>query len=91
MDTTGDPAGMRQQAALVRTTADAVDALIARLQHDVEAMDFEGPAATRARSAWLDREHRARHVIGELREIAEQMTHEAHVVEERMAHGPGLG
>jgi Proteins of 100 residues with WXG len=91
VETLGDPAGIRQQAALVRTTADSVEALITRLDHDVQAMDFEGPAAMRARSAWIDRQQRARHVIAELREIAEHMVHEAHVVEERLAHGPGLG
>jgi hypothetical protein len=91
VDVLGDPAGIRQQAALVRTTADAVEALVARLDHDVHAMEFEGPAATRARSAWMDREHRARHVIAELREVAEQMLHEAHAVEERLAHSQGLG
>lgn len=82
---------MRQQAALLRATADAVAALVDRLDHDVHAMDFEGPAATRARSAWLERHARARHAIAELHELAEQMTHEAHVAEERLAHSQGLG
>jgi hypothetical protein len=87
MSIPADPAGIRQQAELVRVTADSVETLIAHLNHEVQAMEFEGPAALRVRSAFAERQHRARHVIGELREIAGHMMHEANVVEERLAGG----
>jgi hypothetical protein len=90
MSIPADPAGIRQQAELVRTTADSVEALIAHLDHDVQAMEFEGPAAMRVRAAFAERQHRARHVIGELREIAGHMMHEANVVEEHLARGHGF-
>jgi uncharacterized protein YukE len=89
MEMTADPAAMREQAGLVRSAAEEIGATTARLQHDIESLVFEGPAAQRMRDASQERLSRARHLTTELHSLAERMLSEAHNADAHGAGGPG--
>jgi uncharacterized protein YukE len=90
MDTLGDPAAMREQAAFVRTAADTLTTLVDRLDRQIEDMVFEGAAAARVRAAAAERHARARRTIADLLDLAERMLMEAHTAEQRSAGGHAL-
>jgi uncharacterized protein YukE len=89
MESTGDPAAMREQAALVRAAAESIDNTTDRLRQDMDALVFEGPAAERLREASLERITRARHLTTELQSLAERMLHAAQTADGHGAGGPG--
>jgi uncharacterized protein YukE len=68
--TAHDPAEIRRQAALLRSAAETIELLVQRLDHRVESMTFEGPAAVRFKAAMHDRRQRGNRVANELEELA---------------------
>ncbi|MBA3746224.1 MAG: hypothetical protein H0W96_01865 [Solirubrobacterales bacterium] len=89
MEMTADPAAMREQAALVRSAAEAIGTTTDRLQNDIESLVFEGPAAERFREASRERISHARQLTGELQSLAERMLNEAHTTDGHGASGLG--
>ena len=77
----GDAAGMRHAASQLRSKADRVAAVAERLENQVAAMSFKGPAAARFRNVIADQVSRQRKVASVLGEMATVLTHAAAAVE----------
>lgn len=73
-----DPAEIRRQAALLRSAAETIEILVERLDHRVDAMEFEGPAALRFRAAMEERGRRGHRAARELGELATTLLASAH-------------
>ena len=82
MAETGDPAGMRRQAAQYRRVADRLRLLATRLAQKVSQMDYLGPAATRFRALMHRRRERIQLVARDLDELADYLVREASRVEQ---------
>lgn len=72
-----DPAAARAQAANLRAAAERVGELSRRLDQRVEGLDYEGPAATRFRTAMTERSQRARSLARDLETAADRLSHGA--------------
>jgi uncharacterized protein YukE len=77
----GDAAGMRHAASQLRAKADRVSAVAGRLENQVAAMSFQGPASARFRSVIADQVSRQRQASRILGEMAGTLTQAAAAVE----------
>jgi succinylarginine dihydrolase len=73
-----DPAAVRTLAARLRSDAERLHDQAQRLDHRLDALNFEGPAALRLRAAMTERKLRALAVAGELRELSELADQSSH-------------
>ena len=69
----GDPAAMRTHAAALRQSAERLTALDDRVDRRVDALVFEGPAASRLRAAQTDRSARTRRAAQQLHDLADRV------------------
>ncbi len=81
MQQRGDAAGMRHAASQLRSKADRVAAVAGRLEHQVAAMSFAGPAAAQFRGEITDQVRRQRELSRILDEMAGALTNAAVAVE----------
>lgn len=65
-----DPAAGRELAMRLRAAGERVHERTRMLDHRLDALEFEGPAALRLRVAAAERKLRAEQISVELREIA---------------------
>jgi uncharacterized protein YukE len=77
----GDAAGMRYAASQLRAKADRVIAVAARLEGQVAAMSFAGPAAVQFRGVIGDQVRRQREAARILNEMAAALSNGAAAVE----------
>jgi hypothetical protein len=70
-----DPAAVRTLAARLRADAEQLHEQAQRLEHRLDAVRFEGPAALRLRAAMAERKLRGAAIAGELRNLAELAEH----------------
>jgi uncharacterized protein YukE len=77
----GDAAGMRHAASQLRSKADRVAAVAGRLEGQVAAMSFAGPAAVQFRGVIGDQVRRQREAARILNEMAGALTNAAASVE----------
>ncbi len=87
----GDVAAMREFARLVSKGAENVGYLAERLQASVQAIEYEGPAATRFRAAMKRRKHAADRVEEELRDLSHFLLREAGQLEDQIVKAPRRG
>jgi hypothetical protein len=74
---TADPAAMRDHARFWRARAALLLEQVQRLQGDVEAMPFEGPAAERVRAGVAVEARAAAATAGELERMAADLERDA--------------
>jgi hypothetical protein len=72
---TTDPVASREMAARLRAGAERVHDLARRLDHRLDALEFEGPAALRVRAEGVERKLRANQIADELRDVAASLSH----------------
>lgn len=80
----GDPADMRRLAAEFSTRAEAIAVVADSLTSRVDAMTFEGPAATQLRAATRERENRARRASLRLEDASVTLRRAAGQLEDQM-------
>ena len=68
---TTDPAALRTLAAKLRADAERVRDAAQRLDHRLDALTLEGPAALRLRATMVERKLRAAAIAGELRDLSD--------------------
>jgi uncharacterized protein YukE len=66
-----DPAALRALAARLRADAERLHDAAQRLDHRLDALTLEGPAALRLRATMAERKLRAAAIVAELRDVAE--------------------
>ena len=87
----GDAAGMRHAASQLRARADRAAAVAGRLENQVAAMSFKGPASARFRAVIADQVSRQRQASRLIGEAAGTLTQAAASVEADPIgfHSPG--
>ncbi len=85
----GNPAAMRAAASTLRMRAEALVELSARLRDQMEALEFDGPAASEFRVAMLAREQSASGVTSQLNAVADEIIRSAAGVEEQQLTAGG--
>jgi|tagenome__1003787_1003787.scaffolds.fasta_scaffold20925403_3 WXG100 family type VII secretion target len=76
-DLQADPTAMRARATTMQRHAESLRNLGQRLDRRIEALRFEGPAATRFRAGMAERSQRARGAAHRLDEVADRIQSEA--------------
>ena len=77
----GDPAGMRNLAALLRREASGIDARADTAAQRVSGLSFRGPKAERFRDSVAETRGDSRRIADALVQVADSLAHAAAVVE----------
>jgi WXG100 family type VII secretion target len=77
----GDPAAMRAAASMLRLRAETLSEMAARLDSQVQVLEFQGPAADAFRAAMLERRQSADALVAQLSGVADEILRSAAEVE----------